>query len=270
MPKSFSVTFVWLFVFAYPLFAMAGESFDLVDIPAGRAQLGDAQGDDNEVVRTLDLPAFRIMRFEVTNAQFRSFVMESGYKTDVERLGEGYTWWRRWQSVSGADWQRPQGPDSGVQGKEDHPVVQVSAQDADAFCRHYGLRLPSDEEWEYSARGSDARRFPWGDNAPLSPSEKLTNAGTIACCGPEGGDGYERTAPVGSFPAGRSPFGLFDMAGNVWEWTSSSFPGKPAERILRGGGWGNNPYCLRTAYRHGNPPDIGLDMVGFRCAGDSR
>ena len=81
-------------------------------------------------------------------------------------------------------------------------------------------------------------------------------------------DGFLRTAPVGSFPRGRSPFGLDDMAGNVWEWTSSRFPGSPGMRVIRGGGWGNNPYCLRAAYRHGNPPDIGLDMVGFRCAAD--
>ncbi len=271
MLKSFSVAFVChvvLLCSLYPLSAVAEEAFDLVEIPAGQVQLGDAQGDDNEVLRSIGLPAFRIMRFEVTNAQFRSFLEESGYRTDVERHGEGYSWWRRWESVAGADWRHPQGPESSIEDKPDHPVVQVSAQDADAFCRHYGLRLPSDEEWEYSARGGDGRRFPWGDNPPSSPTEKLANAGSIACCGPDDGDGYARTAPVGSFPAGRSPFGLFDMAGNVWEWTSSSFPGKPSERALRGGGWGNNPYCLRTAYRHGNPPDIGLDMVGFRCADD--
>lgn len=258
-----------LFTGLFSLSAGSEDIFDLVEIPAGQARLGDAQGDGNEVVRTFDLPAFRMMRFEVTNAQFGRFLAESGYTTDVERRGEGYTWWRRWQSVAGANWRQPQGPASDILDLEDHPVVQVSARDAEAFCRHYGLRLPNDEEWEYAARGTDGRRFPWGDNPPGSPSEKLANAGTIACCGPDEGDGYARTAPVGSFPGGRSPFGLFDMAGNVWEWTASSFPGKPSERALRGGGWGNNPYCLRAAYRHGNPSDIGLDMVGFRCAGDS-
>ena len=69
-----------------------------------------------------------------------------------------------------------------------------------------------------------------------------------------------------SYPRGQSPFGIHDMAGNDWEWTSTPFPGKPYENVIRGGGWGNNPYCLRVSYRHGNPPDIGLNMVGFRCA----
>ena len=106
-----------------------------------------------------------------------------------------------------------------------------------------------------------------GDVPPEQPSSHA-NFGTIDCCGPDAADGYLRTAPVGSFPDGRSPAGLLDMAGNVWEWTSSRFPDRPDQMVLRGGGWGNNPYCLRASYRHGNPPDIGLDMVGFRCAAD--
>ena len=78
-----------------------------------------------------------------------------------------------------------------------------------------------------------------------------------------------RPPPVGRHPAGRSPFGVDDMAGKVCEWTAGRFPGKPHEVALRGGGWDNDPYGLRAGYRHGNPPDIGLDMVGFRCAGDA-
>ncbi|WP_282607931.1 formylglycine-generating enzyme family protein [Pelagibius sp. Alg239-R121] len=269
MRIAFLLTIVWLFVSLSDFTRAAASDFDLVEVPAGRVQLGDAQGDDNEVVRKFDIVAFRIMRLEVTNAQFRRFVAESGYRTTVEQKGAGFVWWSRWDLLTGADWRRPQGPGSTIADKAEHPVVQISAQDGDAFCRHYGLRLPSDEEWEYAARGTDGRRFPWGNNAPVSSGEKLANAGTIDCCGPDDGDGFDRTAPVGSFPAGRSPFGLLDMAGNVWEWTASSFPGRPDERALRGGGWGNNPYCLRTAYRHGNPPTIGLDMVGFRCAADS-
>ncbi len=91
----------------------------------------------------------------------------------------------------------------------------------------------------------------------------------MACCAADDSDGHLATAPVGSFPAGASPFGLLDMAGNVWEWTASRLEGRAGAVILKGGGWGNNPYCLRIGYRHTNPDDIGLDMVGFRCAGDA-
>ncbi len=248
--------------------ATAAQEFDLVAIPAGSAQLGDAQGDANEIVRSVQIPAFRMMRTEVTNGQFAQFFAATGYRTTVESGGKGHVWWTRWDRKAGANWRRPQGPASNLDGLADHPVVQVSARDAEAFCRHYGMRLPSEEEWEYAARGTRGFQYPWGNTLTSASLHGLANAGTYACCAASDADGYLRTAPVGSFPRGRSPFGLEDMAGNVWEWTSSRFPGSPGERVIRGGGWGNNPYCLRAAYRHGNPPDIGLDMVGFRCAAD--
>ncbi len=144
----------------------------------------------------------------------------------------------------------------------------MSARDAAAYCAWKGLRLPGGTEWEFAARGTDGRRYPWGNVRPGAHAKRRANFGTVKCCAPDAADGFERTAPVGIFPAGASPFGLLDMAGNVWEWTASRFPGRPEMVTLRGGGWGNNPYCLRVSYRHGNPPDIGLDMVGFRCAED--
>ena len=148
-------------------------------------------------------------------------------------------------------------------------MVQVSARDAAAFCAWRGLRLRREAEWEFAARGDDGRRSPWGDAPPAADGRRRANFGTQRCCAADAADGFERTAPVGRFPRGASPFGLHDMAGNVWEWTASPYPGRPDWVALRGGGWGNNPYCLRSAYRHGNPPDIGLDMVGFRCAADA-
>ncbi len=246
----------------------AAQAFDLVTIPAGTAHLGDAQGDANETVRSVPIPAFRLMRREVTNRQFARFFAATGYRTTVELGGKGHVWWTRWKRKTGANWRRPQGEQSNLDGLADHPVVQVSARDAEAFCRHFGMRLPSEEEWEYAARGEQGFRYPWGNKLTPASLPRLANAGTHACCAASDADGFLRTAPVGSFAHGRSPFGLDDMAGNVWEWTSSRFPGSPDERVIRGGGWGNNPYCLRVAYRHGNPPDIGLDMVGFRCAAD--
>ncbi len=248
---------------------LPGHGFGLVDIPGGRFVMGDTEGDANEVRRAVTVAPFRVMQLEVTNEQFVRFAAASGRVTDPERSGAGYVWNLRWRLVPGADWRHPEGLDSGLDGRMEHPVVQVSARDAAAFCAFYGLRLPSEEEWEYAARGADGRRFPWGDTPPEEDGRRRANFGTVQCCAPDAGDGYARTAPVGRFPSGASPFGLLDMAGNVWEWTASPFPGRPAYVALRGGGWGNDPYCLRTAYRHGNPPDIGLDMVGFRCAADA-
>ena len=241
---------------------------DLVTISGGDFVMGDRDGEPDEAPRPAHVCRFRIMRFEVTNRQFRRFIAESSYVTDPERVGHGYVWTNQWRAVDGADWRHPTGPGSALSGLDDHPVVQVSANDAAAFARHHRLRLPSEEEWEFAARGLDGRRYPWGNAPPEQGNLRRANFGTLECCAPSRRDGFARTAPVGKYAAGVSPFGLHDMAGNVWEWTSSRFPGAPGDVVIRGGGWGNDPYCLRVSYRHGNPPDIGLDMVGFRCAGD--
>jgi iron(II)-dependent oxidoreductase len=265
MPRKFTL----IVLFALLSFsARAASDFDLIAIPAGTAMLGDPGGDANEIVKTVEIAAFRLMRREVTNRQFARFVQDNGYRTTVEKLQEGHLWNRRWRRVASANWRHPQGADGTFDGLDDHPVVQVSALDAAAFCRHYSMRLPSEDEWEYAARGPRGFRYPWGNTLTRETLRSLTNAGTYNCCAPSKADGYARTAPVGSYPRGRSPFGLDDLAGNVWEWTATQFPGRPNERVIRGGGWGNNPYCLRAAYRHGNAPEIGLDMVGFRCAAD--
>ena len=250
--------------------AIEAADLDMVTVPAGTAIIGDAEGDANETPQVVDVPAFRIMRREVTNDQFAAFVAADGHRTDAEQGHKAYVWTDRWRVVAGAQWRHPHGPEDTLTGRGDHPVMQVSARDADAFCAHYGLRLPSETEWEYAARGTDGRRYPWGNDAPRAQKGRRANFGTIQCCAADDADGYVRTSPVGQYREGRSPFGLDDMAGNVWEWTSSPFPGRETFRVLRGGGWGNNPYCLRTSYRHGNRPTTSLDMVGFRCAADAK
>ncbi len=247
---------------------VAAQRDDLVSIPGGTFTMGDAQGEPNEAPRRVSVHAFRLMKNEVSNREFARFVAASGHVTDAERSGSGYVWTERWREISGADWRHPQGPKSTIAGLEQHPVVQVSARDAAAYCAWRGLRLPSEEEWEFAARGTDGRRFAWGDAPPRQSGARRANFGTEKCCAPDGSDGFARTAPTGSYPLGASPFGLNDMAGNVWEWTSSAYSAGSGEIAIRGGGWGNDPYCLRASYRHGNPPDIGLDMVGLRCAGD--
>ncbi|MBI2315473.1 MAG: formylglycine-generating enzyme family protein [Betaproteobacteria bacterium] len=246
----------------------AREDNELVSIPGGSFVMGDARGEPDEAPRQVTVKPFRMMRHEITNGEFAQFVAATGYSTDAERSGSGYVWTDRWREVAGAQWRRPQGPESSLHGLDRHPVVQVSARDAAAYCAWRGLRLPTEEEWEFAARGTDGRSYPWGNEPPAQRGERRANFGSERCCAPDASDGFERTAPVESYALGTSPFGLADMAGNVWEWTSAAYSGRSGQVALRGGGWGNDPYGLRASYRHGNPPDIGLDMVGFRCAGD--
>ena len=248
----------------------AAPAMELIDIPGGHFVMGDANGDANETPRPVTVAPFRIMRTEVTNAAFAAFVRATGHRTDAERKGWSWVWPAgRWVERRGADWRRPHGPDDSIADRGTHPVVQVSARDATAFCEWRGLRLPTEAEWEFAARGTDGRSYPWGDDPPSQSAPFRANFGSVKCCGSDGADGHVKTAPVGSFSAGDSPFGLQDMAGNVWELTADMFPGRPLEVAIRGGGWGNNPYCLRVSYRHGNRPHFSLDMVGFRCAGDA-
>jgi len=246
-----------------------GNADDLLPIPGGRFVVGDQDGEPDEEPREVEGAPFRIERLEVTNRQFSAFVEATGHVTDPERSGFGHVWDGRWRTMEGAGWRRPRGPATSIANLGDHPVVQISQRDAAAYCAWRGRRLPTGIEWERAARGEDGRRYPWGDDPPRQGPDARANFGTVECCAPSAADGWRTTAPAGAYPRGASPYGVLDMAGNAWEWTASPYPGRPGRVSLRGGGWGNNPYCLRVSYRHANPPDIGLDMVGFRCAADA-
>ena len=130
----------------------------------------------------------------------------------------GWHWTGQWQRVHGADWHHPEGPDSSIEVRASNPVVQVSWTDARAYCAWRNKRLPSEAEWECAARGVGARVYAWGDAPPREAGQFRASYGSDACCRAEAGDGYLTTAPVASFPAGRSPFGVEDLTGNVWEW----------------------------------------------------
>jgi len=271
----------------------------MVRVPAGPFVMGslspeqlhpivaNAEGDE-QPVRTVRLDGFYIDRLEVTNARFAAFVAETGYRTDAEREGSGQVVGDAgWHTQDGASWRHPMGPEDGIEGLDDHPVVQVSWNDADAFCAWDGKRLPTEAEWEKAARGIDGRTFPWGmefDSTRLNFCPECDYAIVSFAAGP---DGFARTAPVGSFPAGASPYGALDMAGNVWEWVSDWFDpdyyaygpptnptGPPRRRAfrgsksIRGGSWTSEPGKVRTASRSYDPPEWRAFGAGFRCASD--
>ena len=222
-----------------------------IAIPAGSFVRGSDDGEANEApAERVTMPAFRIARFEVTNRRYRAFVAATGHRP---AFYNGHP----------------------VLGLDDHPVVGVSWGDADAFCRHYGLRLPTEAEWERAARGTDGRRFAWGDSA--AGAERVSR-GTTACCDADAADGYGATAPVGSFPTGETPEGVHDLTGNVWEWVDgwyNPYDAGPAARteefrVLRGGGWNSDDWKLRATYRLAYDGDFRFSATGgFRCAGSS-
>ncbi|HEV2887549.1 MAG TPA: SUMF1/EgtB/PvdO family nonheme iron enzyme [Jatrophihabitans sp.] len=240
------------------------------------------------------LAAFLIDRYPVTVAQFRDFVAATGYLTDAERSGFGVVYGPRfWEERRDASWRCPTGAGSSP-GGEDHPVVHISWQDADAYARWAGKRLPTEAEWELAARGVDYRIWPWGNdwNAKFANTAEL-HAGPLADrdswwrwwqaeCSARGGQPL--TMPVGSFGDNASPYGCYDMAGSVYEWVSTpSFlyddasECDPAMRMtvghyrgLRGGSWMNFRYQVRCSERmYGDPAGWSNFAVGFRCARDS-
>jgi sulfatase modifying factor 1 len=255
----------------------------MVMIPAGTVQIGDHDGPSGErpTFQYTSRP-FLMDRTLVTVAQFTAFVKDTGYKTDAERYGyagvldesEG-----AWVAIRGATWRHPTGP-KGLPARADHPVTQVSWFDASAFCSAYGLRLPTEFEWERAARMGqtpDGHVFRTGDSIEHN-GRYLLNAweGTFPLLD-TGADGYRSTSPVGAF--GTAPSGLTDMAGNVWEWTSSWYVpyGSPervpidgsAERVSRGGSFlCSSQFCqgYRVSARNHTTPDTSLENIGFRCA----
>ncbi len=238
----------------------------LVSIYGGLFVTGDPEVQGANEARWLRIDPFMMMTTEVTNFQFSAFIRSTGYRTDAERVNGGYVWYQgSWHFQEGAHWIDPQGNGSGIVSREDHPVVQVSQRDAAAFCSWANLRLPRSDEWEYAARGGeDMRRYPWGDGI----DQRFGNFGAPAQHIPDPKDGYFQTAPVASFPLGVTLFGAYDMSGNVWEWTATPYPNILGHVTLHGGGWGNAYLAQTVSHKVSAAQNVGMDMVGFRCAGD--
>ncbi len=267
----------------------SADGMTLVFVPAGSFQMGSDSGySDESPVHKVTLDAFWIDQTEVTNAMFQKFVKAMNYQTDAEKSGSGEvfnTSSKNWEDTKGADWQHPHGPSSNIKGLDDYPVVQVSWNDARAYCKWAGERLPTEAEWEKAARGTDARTYPWGNQDPagnlLNFADKHLN---ISWADAKVDDGYLYVSPVGHYPAGASPYGALDMAGNVWDWVFDWYgagyygvspakdPTGPATgdgRVLRGGSWDSVAVLVRTTERGKNLVNGRADSLGFRCARSS-
>jgi sulfatase modifying factor 1 len=278
----------------------------MVRIPGGEFTMGsDEHYPEEAPAHRVSVHGFWMHATAITNAEFGAFVEETGYTTIAERpldpadfpgappenlvpgslvftptpgpvdLRHMSQWWT-W--MPGACWKHPEGPDSPLAGRESHPVVHVAYQDAQSYAAWAGKKLPTEAEWELAARGGlDGATYTWGD-APEGEGQKLANYwhGDFPWR-PE--RGYGTTAPVGSYPP--NGFGLFDMAGNAWEWTTDWFGGSieasydPAQpqfrvprKVIKGGSFlCADSYCLRyrPAARRPHMIDTGMSHIGFRC-----
>jgi sulfatase modifying factor 1 len=274
---------------ARPAVAAGNARLDgMLELPGGTFRMGtddpDGFPEDREgPVREVSVEPFAIGAHCVTNERFAEFVDATGYETDAERFGWSYVFARFlpkelrrasprleqtpwWCGVTGAQWRHPEGPRSDLDGRWNHPVVHVSWHDAAAFCTWAGARLPTEAEWEYAARGGlDQARYAWGD--------ELTPGGEHRCNIWQGRfpvhdtaeDGFSGTAPVDAFaPNG---FGLYNVAGNVWEWCADWFDPTEQNRAMRGGSYlCHESYCnrYRVAARTANTPDSSVGNLGFR------
>jgi formylglycine-generating enzyme required for sulfatase activity len=277
---------------------IAGNGMGIFSVPAGEFTMGAADGDgdadsDEKPQHEVMLGAFWIDRTEVTNAMFARFVAETSYKTDAEKSGKSWMLnsLNQWEDSLGVDWRHPRGPGSDLKGLEQHPVVNISWHDAMTYCSWAGRRLPTAAEWEKAARGTDGRRYPWGNQRVASNLLNFADRNlNVSGADKSVDDGYQFTAPVGTYPMGASPYGAEDMAGNVWEWTSSlwgkniespdfGYPYNSADgredlnaaddvrRVLRGGSWFMDQRGVRATVRSGwYDPASGAGTIGFRCA----
>ncbi|MGA8112713.1 MAG: formylglycine-generating enzyme family protein, partial [Actinocatenispora sp.] len=275
----------------------------LLRMPGGTFRMGsddpDGFPDDAEgPVREVTLSPYRISATAVTNAQFAAFVKDTGYRTEAETFGWSYVFHllvpgalRRtappapvevpwWLAISGAHWRAPEGPGSAITDRQNHPVVHVTHNDALAYTGWAGVRLPTEAEWEYAARGGlDQARFPWGD--------ELTPRGQHRCNVWQGRfpthnseeDGFLGTAPVKTFRP--NAYGLYNVAGNVWEWCADWFgadhlsrpltdptgPATGGARVMKGGSYlCHDSYCnrYRVGARSSNTPESSSGNTGFR------
>jgi formylglycine-generating enzyme required for sulfatase activity len=283
-----------------------GAVANLVGLAGGAFTIGSedrwAYPEDGESpAKDVEVSAFSIGAYAVSNAEFAAFVQATGYITDAQHFGWSFVfagllpddfpptqgvaqapWWRK---VDGADWSHPEGPHSSIAERLDHPVVHVSWNDADAYCAWARARLPTETEWEFAARGGLERKtFPWGDELEPGGAHRMNVWQGDFPARNTAADGYVGTSPVASFAA--NGYGLYNTTGNVWEWTADWFhptfrqrdrrrdptgPPHGTSRVQKGGSYlCHHSYCrrYRAAARQASTPDSSTGNVGFRCARD--
>jgi len=203
---------------------------------------------ESESLRPVQVGHFALDATEVTNTAFAAFVKKTGYRTRAEKKGSS----DRGAPGTNLSWRTPTRQGDSYASLPKHPVVHVSRKDAMAYCESQGKRLPTEDEWEFAARGTERLVFPWGNEWDESKANW--------------GERNQGALPVGSFAKGDTPTGYKDLAGNVWEWTASD---EGNRAVLKGGSWWDfNPAALRGAARMIEDPTYTSSDIGFRCARD--
>jgi formylglycine-generating enzyme required for sulfatase activity len=270
-----------------------GASFEFIGIPAGSFQMGSNENANETPVHAVNVPAFKMMTTEVTKGQFAAFIKDSGYKTDAERnyaQADGCNTWKeegwKYEWRTGTSWRQPD-----FKQGDKHPVVCVSHNDAMKFIAWLNQQtgqtynLPSEAQWEYAAKAGSSGKYPWGSYTSKQCQYANGTDNTSSSGGrgwgwgekAECNDGYWFTASVASYKP--NAFGLYDMHGNVWEWTqdcwNESYKGAPSDGspwlkggcnrvVVRGGSWNNIPTFLRSAVRDRNGRANRYNSYGFR------
>jgi formylglycine-generating enzyme len=261
-------------------------------IPAGRFRMGSNNGYPEEgPERDVSVTGFWIDTHELTNAEFAKFVAATGYKTTAERTPpnipgapedmlkpgsavfnvpstEDPRWWR-WKA--GANWRHPEGPESSIKDRDTDPVVQISFEDAQAYAKWAGKDLPTEEQWEYAARGGlSGKNYAWGNTKDPNGKTQANYYQGAFPAADLGTDGYKGRAPIGCFAA--NGYGLYDMIGNVWEYTLKSEGPQNNMRVIKGGSYlcAEN-YCARyrPAARQFQELNLGTNHIGVRFVKNS-